>query len=269
MAVTHFDDYKDRYDHIKLERDEDGILLMQMHTDGGDVEWGLPVHDNMSDVWRTVGSDPENRVIILTGSGETFLDKEIPIPDKNWITPEGWVHLHTDAKRLVLDHLEVEVPIIAAINGNVRVHSEQALLCDISIASEDALFGDHPHFVNGVVAGDGVQVIWPLVVGLNRARYFLMSGEEITAKTAQEWGAVNEVVPKDQVLPRAYELARRLAERPSMALRTQRMLMLAEVKKVMLHGFSHGLMTEGLVAMGTGWQPNKGAELQSASASSV
>ena len=261
MPATHFEDYKDRFDHIKLERDEDGILLMQMHTNGSDVEWGLPVHDNIAEVWRTVGGDPENRVIILTGSGDTFLDKEIPMPNKDWVTPELWIELHREAKRLVLDHLEVEVPIIAAINGNVRVHSEQALLCDITIAAEGALFGDHPHFVNGVVAGDGVHVIWPLVVGLNRARYFLMSGEEIDAKTAQEWGAVNEIVPKDQVLPRAYELARRLAQRPSMALRTQRMLMLSEVKKAMLQGVSHGMMTEGLVASGTGWQPNKPAEV--------
>ncbi|MEV0494021.1 enoyl-CoA hydratase/isomerase family protein [Streptomyces atratus] len=257
MAVTRFDDYKGKYKHLKLERDEDGILLVTIHTDGAEVYWGTDVHDNLSSVWGDIGKDPENKVVILTGAGETFIDREVPIPDKSWITPEIWLKLHADAKRLVLDHLEIEVPMIAAINGPARVHSEQALLCDISIASEDTVFGDHPHFSVGVVPGDGMQVIWPAVIGLNRARYMLLTGVEIDAQKALEWGAVNEVVPKDQVVPRAYELARQIAKQPQLTLRTTRMLMLTELKKVMLHGVSHGLMTEGLVAIGTGWQPTK------------
>jgi enoyl-CoA hydratase/carnithine racemase len=256
MAVTKFEDYKDKYDHIKLERDEDGILLVQLHTNGSDVEWGLPVHDNVADVWHNVGNDPENRVIILTGSGDTFIDKEIHIDDHHWVTSDIWFHLHKEAKHLVLDHLNVEVPMIAAVNGPARMHNEQALLCDIVIASEDTVFGDHAHLAQGNVPGDGMQLIWPLVIGLNRGRYFHLTGQEISAQQAYEWGAVNEVVPKDQVVSRAYELARMLAAKPKLALRATRMLMVNELKKAMNDAVSHGMMMEGLAAMAEGgWNP--------------
>ena len=255
MPVTNFDDYKDKYEHIKLERDADGILLVTLHTDGSDVHFGLPVHDNLTAVWGDIGRDPENRVIILTGAGDTFIDKLIPETDKNWVTPEIWMHLHAEAKRLVLDHLEVEVPMIAAVNGPARIHNEQALLCDIVIASEDAVFSDNSHFPAGVVPGDGMQIIWPLVAGFNRGRYHLLTGEELDAKTALEWGVVNEVVPKDQVVARAYELARKIAEKPTLTLRATRMLLVNELKKLMIQGVSHGMMTEGLVAIGAGWKP--------------
>lgn len=95
------------------------------------------------------------------------------------------------------------------------------------------------------------------MIGLNRARYMLLTGTEIDAQKALEWGAVNEIVPKDQVVTRAYELARQIVKQPQLTLRSTRMLMLAELKKVMLRGVSHGMMTEGLVAIGTGWQPTK------------
>ena len=255
MAATHFDDYKDRYAHIRLERDDDGILLVTFHTDGSDVLWGVEVHDEVSAVWRDIASDPGNRVVIITGAGNTFIDLEVEIDDPNWVTPQIWTDLHRDARRLVLDHLDIEVPMIAAVNGPARYHNEQALLCDIVIASEDAVFNDKPHFSQGVVPGDGMQIIWPLVVGFNRGRYFLLTDEEIDAKTALEWGAVNEVVPKDKVVERAYELARQIAKKPTLTLRTTRALMTNELKKTMLTAVSHGMMTEGLVAIGEGWAP--------------
>ncbi|BCW70751.1 MULTISPECIES: enoyl-CoA hydratase/isomerase family protein [Micrococcaceae] len=255
MAWITFDDYKDKYQHIKLERDEDGILLVTFHTDGSDVVWGVGVHDNVSSLWDDISRDRGNRVVIITGAGDTFIDKEAPIENKNWVTPEIWLGLHHDAKRLVLGHLDIEVPMIAAVNGPARYHNEQALLCDIVIASEDAVFADHAHFSQGNIPGDGMQIIWPLVIGLNRGRYFHLTGQEITAQQAYEWGAVNEVVPKDQVVTRAYELARMLAAKPTLTLRSTRMLMVNELKKTMNDAVSHGMMTEGLVAMGEGWNP--------------
>jgi len=155
----------------------------------------------------------------------------------------------------VLDHLEVEVPMIAAVTGGARIHNEQALLCDIVLASEDAVFADNSHFPAGVVPGDGMQIIWPLAAGFNRGRYHLLSCEELDAKTALDWGVVAEVLPKDQVLPRAFELARRIAKRPTLTLRSTRMLMLSELKRIMSQNVSHGMLAEGLAAIGAGWKP--------------
>jgi enoyl-CoA hydratase/carnithine racemase len=249
MAVTQLEDYQDKYTHVKLERDDDGILLVTFHSDGSDLVWGLEPHEDIASVWDDIGRDPENRVIIVTGSGETFIHKEVLAGDGNWVTPEIWHRLHHVAKRLVSSHLEIEVPMIAAVNGHATVHSEQALLCDIVISSDDALWADHPHMPSGVVPGDGIQIIWPLVIGFNRGRYMLLTGQELTAQQAMEWGAVNEVVPKDQVLARAYEHARKLAAKPTLTLRSARMLMTHELKQTMATAVSMGMMTEGLAGV--------------------
>ena len=80
--------------------------------------------------------------------------------------------------------LDIEVPMIAAVNGPARIHAEIPVLCDIVLASEDAVFQDLPHFINGTVARDGVHLVWPLLLGLNRGRYFLLTGQELSAQQA-------------------------------------------------------------------------------------
>ena len=79
-----------------------------------------------------------------------------------------WDHIYSDAKYLLMNHLNIEVPIIAAVNGPALIHAELAVLCDIVIAAEHAEFQDAPHFPNGIVPGDGVHIVWPLVLGPNR-----------------------------------------------------------------------------------------------------
>ena len=109
----------------------------------------------------------------------------------------------------ITNFLDIQVPCIAAINGPTELHSELALLCDIVLASEEATLMGRSHFARGVVPGDGTHIVWPLVVGQNRARYFLTTDLRLTAQGAKDWVAVNEVVPKDQVPARAYELAQK------------------------------------------------------------
>jgi enoyl-CoA hydratase/carnithine racemase len=249
MAVTVLDDYRNKYAHIRFERDEQGILLVQFHSEGSDLIWGLEPHEDIASAWDDIGRDPENRVIIVTGTGETFIHKEVLAGDGNWVTPEIWTRLHHVAKRLILSHLDIEVPMIAAVNGHATVHNEQALMCDIVLSSEDALWADHPHMPSGVIPGDGIQIIWPYVIGFNRGRYLLLTGQELTAQQAMEYGAVNEVLPKDQVLPRAYELARELAAKPTLTLRGTRMQMVHELKRIMGTAVSMGMMTEGLAGI--------------------
>jgi enoyl-CoA hydratase/carnithine racemase len=203
-----------------------------------------------------VGADPHNKVIILTGSGEAFLRKEAlhvgaidderPGMDKAENRATEWIDAHGHGKRLEMDLLEIEQPMIAALNGPCSIHGEIPLLCDIVLAAPHTIIADHVHFDFGFVPGDGVQVIYPLLMGLNRARYFMLTGQELSAQECLDLGLVNEIVESDQLLPRAYELARRILEAPPATVRLFRPTLLQQVKRQFLDNVSHGLMMEGM-----------------------
>jgi enoyl-CoA hydratase/carnithine racemase len=142
--------------------------------------------------------------------------------------------------------LDLEVPVIAAVNGPARVHAELALLSDIVLASETAIFGDRPHFGTGVVPGDGVHVIWPALLGVNRSRYFFLTEQEFTAQEALELGLVGEVHPPDRLLERAWQLARKLNEKPRLTLRYTRALLTRSLKKAVLDELTYGIALEGI-----------------------
>jgi enoyl-CoA hydratase/carnithine racemase len=245
--MSQFADYRDDYRNVELTRDDSGILTVRLHTEGGPFRWNLKAHEELASVWDNVSRDEENAVVVLTGTGDSFIaEGGVFAADSNWVTPQAWRHVHRVGRRLVMSHLDIEVPVIAAVNGPAVLHSEQALLCDIVIASETATFADHAHFRHGVVPGDGVHVIWPALVGINRARYLLLTGQTIDARTALDWGIVGEVVAPTDVLARAYELAREMAAKPPVALRTARMVLVHDLRQRMSVGVDLGLMTEGL-----------------------
>src|SRR5262249_45062032 len=127
--------------------------------------------------------------------------------------------------------LDIQVPIIAAINGPCSIHSELPVMCDIVLASDDAYLQDSAHFPRGVAPSDGVHTIWPLVIGHNRARYFLLTGQKLSAQTALDYGAVNEVLPKDELMDRAWELARYMVMRPPLTLRLTRSILVQRFKR--------------------------------------
>ena len=110
--------------------------------------------------------------------------------------------------------LDIEAPMIAAVNGPVRLHSEYILLADIVLATPTVVFQDKPHFEFGIVPGDGVHLLWQEAIGTIRGRYFILTRQELDARTAKEWGAVNEIVPADKLLPRAREIGEGLASLP-------------------------------------------------------
>ena len=250
-----FDEYKDDYPHIKMERSDEGILLMQLHNgEGGEFEWSFDNHHEVGFSWRDVGADVENKVIILTGSADAFLRREYLSVEK--VDRAGmddparraveWIDAHAHGKRLEFDLLEIEQPMIAALNGPVTIHAEIPLLCDIVLAAEHTVIGDHVHFNFGLVPGDGVQAIYPLLMGLNRARYFMLTGQELSAQEAKDLGLINEILPQADVLPRAYELARYILTHKPMVVRLFRPTLLQQVKRLMLDSVSHGLMMEGM-----------------------
>jgi enoyl-CoA hydratase len=116
------------------------------------------------------------------------------------------------------DLLSVRCPVVAAVNGHAMgFGASLALFCDVVIMSEDARFAD-PHVKAGIVAGDGGALMWPLLVGPNRAKEYLMTGDPLDGPAAERLGLVNHIVPAAEVLPKAMEFARRLATGPRHAI---------------------------------------------------
>lgn len=200
VLPAQFAEYKDKFPHIKMDRSEDGILLIRLHDgEDGEFEFSFAAHHEVAYLWRYVGDDPENKVIILTGSGDAFLRREYlgggdsdrtAMDDDPAARATGWIDTHRHAKRLVMDHLDIEQPMIAALNGPVSFHAEIPLLCDIVLAAEHTVIADAIHFEHGMVPGDGVQNLFPLLMGFNRARYFMITGQQLTAQECRDFGLV-------------------------------------------------------------------------------
>jgi enoyl-CoA hydratase/carnithine racemase len=147
--------------------------------------------------------------------------------------------------RMILENLlAIDVPMVAAVNGPCSMHSEVPLLMDIVLASDDTWFQDLSHFPRGMVPGDGQHVMWEALVGPSRARYLLLTGYKLTAQEAREWGVVHEILSKDKLLDRAWEIARQIAMRPPIATRNTRHILVQNLKRAVLNELDHGLQAE-------------------------
>ena len=240
-----FEDYAEKYQSVRMER-RDGILQLTFHTDGGPLQWGETPHREFPEAFRDIGSDPETKVVIMTGTGEAFSGPRATPEARLRRTAAAWDKTYWEGKHLLLNLLDIEVPMISAINGPALRHSEVPLLCDIVLAAEETTFQDSAHFANGLVPGDGMHIVYPLLMGLNRGRYFLLTGQTLSAREAKDLGLVNEVLPRPQLLPRAWELARQLAQQHPLILRYSRVLLTQNLKRQMQELLGYGLALEGL-----------------------
>jgi enoyl-CoA hydratase len=175
-------------------------------------------------VWDDLADDHSVNVVILTGAGQYFsvggdvkAMSERPGGD---VLEDGEVHDPMISRRIVNRQLDLDKPIIAAVNGDaIGLAATHALLCDITVMAEDARIGDTHVSRVGLVAGDGGTVIWPLLVGVNKAKEFLIRGTLLNGKEAERIGLVNHVAPRSEVLARARAIALELATGPTWAIR--------------------------------------------------
>lgn len=232
--MSRFDDYRDRYEFIALNRDEQGVLTMRMHYRGGRFLWGFPQHEEVADCLLQISRDPGNKVVILTGTGDVFLDAFEDVDHAALFQPsfaEFCSHHLSVGRHLIQNHLDIEVPMIGLVNGPATFHAELPLLCDIVLCADHACFQDLPHFPSGIVPGDGVHIVWPELLGINRGRAFILLGQKIEAEEALRLGLVAEVMPLGRLEARGREIAAQLAERDPIFLRHSRAVLIHKLRK--------------------------------------
>jgi enoyl-CoA hydratase/carnithine racemase len=242
-------EYQTRFDHAILER-RDGILEVRLHSDGGPLQWGLGPHRELPDLFAAIAGDYANRVVILTGTGDAFsgpvstsastssIPTRLPLAAADRIIWEG--------KQLLMSLLAINVPVIGAVNGPAMRHCEIPLLSDIVLVASTAQFQDSAHFPSDMVPGDGMHVVFPLLLGANRGRAYLLTGKVISAEEAVTFGLALEVVPDAQLSARAWELAELLARKSDLVLRYTRVMLVEQLKRQMQDLLGYGLAMEML-----------------------
>lgn len=240
--------YFDRYENFKLHRSASGVLTVRFHTDGKEHTFTGTTHHDFPRLIEEIAYDRENKVLVLTGTGETFIN-DIDGPSLGDIT-KPWAAdvMYLEGRRGVQRLVDLEIPIIAAVNGPVSVHSEYALLADVVIASETAVFSDAPHLAFSIAPGDGLFVVWEEVLGLNRARFLEITSGSFSAEEGLAWGAVAEVVPQQAVLSRAQELAEQMTARPQLTNRYIALIFRQRISRRLTEGMALGMALESLTA---------------------
>lgn len=238
--MTQLATYIGKYPEFAMER-VDGVLHLRLHSDGKAFCWSAGAHRLLGDVLQDIDADPENRVLLISGTGDDFCGS-IDLPSFKGI---GWDVVTWEGKRYISALLGLEIPVIAAVHGRCTIHAEIPLLSDIVLASTTAVFGDSTHFARNVVPGDGSHVLWTTLLGPNRGRYLLFAEELLNSRQAFELGLVGEVLEPKALMDRAWEHARRLASKPSVVARNTRTALIRPLKAAFDDGLAFGLALQG------------------------
>ena len=191
------------------------------------------LHHELTALFAALRDEREARAIVLTGSGRAFSAGG----DFDWFPElrdvERLDALRHDARQLINDLLDVELPIVAAVNGPaIGLGASIALLCDVILMADDATIAD-PHVKVGIVAGDGGAVIWPIAVGPARAKQYLLTGDPLTAQEAERIGLVNRILPAADLDAEAMAFANRLAAGAPLAVRYTKLAVNKLVKQAL------------------------------------
>ena len=213
-------DRYERFSGLRVERRDHGVLLVTIDRADKLNATDAPIHWSLGRIWPEVSDDPDTRVAVVTGAGSAFSAGG----DLEWISGQVGNYQRTmqvmhEASDIVRNMIDCEKPIVSAINGiAVGAGLACALMADISIIAEDARLSDG-HMRIGVAAGDHANVIWPLLCGMAKAKYYLLTADFLDGREAERIGLVSRAVPHDEVLPTALAVAERLATGPQDAVR--------------------------------------------------
>jgi enoyl-CoA hydratase/carnithine racemase len=220
----------------------DGVTELRFHTDDGPLVWDARAHRELTEAFAWVGGLPDTKVVILTGTGDTYCS-ELDVTSFAGIP---WDHIWWEGRRMLRNLDDIDVPVIGVVNGPATIHSEIPVMGDIVLAATHAEFADRAHFaLRDTVPGDGVNIVWGELLGPTRSKYWLLTGASIDAQEALRIGFVNEVLPPDQLLSRAWELATELATRDLPVLRYAKTAVSIGFRRDFGERLSHGLGVEG------------------------
>jgi enoyl-CoA hydratase len=224
---------QDNYETMKIERRDHGIAIVTLNRPERLNAINGRMHAELARFSRDFADDRELRVLVLTGTGRAFSAGGDFGPGDAIGSSASGPDLWTEARQIVDHILECEKPIVSAVNGYAMgLGANVALLCDVVVAGPSAVFAD-THVSMGIGAGDGGQLIWPFLIGVNKAKYFLMSGDRVKGKEAYELGLVNFYVEDDaELMPKALQIAERLSAGAPQAIAASKMAINAYLRSV-------------------------------------
>ncbi|MEV5559261.1 enoyl-CoA hydratase/isomerase family protein [Nonomuraea wenchangensis] len=203
------------------------------------------LHRELPLALRSVGDDPDAKVIVLTGAGRAFsAGGSIDDFEKFADDLKARRAALREGRRLFDELINVHLPVVAAVNGPaVGLGCTVATACDMVFISQDAFMAD-PHVTVALVAGDGGAATWPLSAGLLRAKEFLLTGDRISAEQAVRIGIANRVVPADQVMEQALAWAEKLAALPWQAVQDTKSVLNQHLRQAAVSTLGYGLAAE-------------------------
>jgi enoyl-CoA hydratase len=214
------------------------------------------MHAELEDLFLRVNDDASVGAILLRGSGRAFCaggdvkGMADSADAESERTPYDLVSSFLlTGKRIVTRLLEVEQPIVSAVHGYAfGIGATLALCCDVVVAADDAVFAD-THVGIGLVAGDGGTLMWPLLMPLNTAKFYLMTGDRITGADAERIGLVVKSVPAEELDQTAHDIAARLAAGPTLAIKFTKMAVNKVIRERANLVFETSLLLEGLTRL--------------------
>lgn len=212
-------DYSD-YQSVQFEMRDDGVLWITFNRPDVLNAADARLHTEMVALWETIERDPEVRAAVVTGSGRAFsAGGDLKMVENAYRDFDEIIRILDEARDLVYNMLRCSKPVVSAINGPaVGAGLVVALLADISIAAESARLADG-HVRMGVAAGDHSAIIWPLLCGMAKAKYYLMTSDFLSGKEAERIGLVSLCVPDEELLSKAQSVASDLANGPRHAIK--------------------------------------------------
>ena len=209
------------FQFLKFDHKPNGVLLITINRPEVMNATNGRLHCERTKVWGVVNDDPKTKVAVITGAGDKAFSAG---GDLNWITnmvgnAETINMVMNEASDIVYNVMACDKPVISAINGvAVGAGLAVAMMADISIMAEEAKITDG-HVKLGVAAGDHAAICWPLLCGMAKAKYYLMTAEFVSGKEAERIGLVSLCVPRAQLMDKAMEVADKLAAGSQQAIR--------------------------------------------------